>query len=302
MVLATLARILPRDRWPIFLVTPSTLLRWHRELIRRRWTYPTNGRRRRELDPEVVDLVLRLARENPRWGYVRIVGECRKLGVRVSATSVRTILRRYHLGPAPRRRGPTWTQFLHAQAAGILACDFLTVETIGLTGLYILFVIELDRRHVHLAGITAHPTGAWVTQAARNLLMDFDERAHRFRFLIRDRDSKFTAAFDAVFAAAGIEAVKIPPRAPKANAYAERWVRTVRTECLDWILVCNCRHLERVLVEYVAHYNTARPHRGIDLDVPSPPAEPTPAGVENVRRIERVDVLGGLLHEYRHAA
>jgi putative transposase len=233
---------------------------------------------------------------------MRIVGECRKLGVRVSATSVRTILRRYHLGPAPRRRGPTWTQFLHAQAAGILACDFLTVETIGLTRLYILFVIELDRRHVHLAGITAHPTGVWVTQAARNLLMDFDERAHRFRFLIRDRDSKFTAAFDAVFAAAGIEAVKIPPRAPKANAYAERWVRTVRTECLDWILVCNRRRLERVLVEYVAHYNTAQPHRGIDLDVPSPPPEPTPAGAKNVRRIERIDVLGGLLHEYRHAA
>src|SRR2546423_6301654 len=179
MLLAALAKLLPRDRWPIFLVTPSTLLRWHRELIRRRWTYPASGRRRQglSLDPKVVDLVLRLARENSRWGYVRIVGECRKLGVRVSATSVRTILRRYHLGPAPRRRGPTWTQFLHAQAAGILACDFLTVETIGLTRLYILFVIELDHRRVHLAGVTAHPTGAWVTQAARNLLMDLDEQA-----------------------------------------------------------------------------------------------------------------------------
>jgi transposase InsO family protein len=132
--------------------------------------------------------------------------------------------------------------------------------------------------------------------------MDLDEQAHRFRFLIRDRDSKFSAAFDAVFTAAGIEAVKIPPRAPKANAYAERWVRTVRTECLDWVLVWNRRHLEHVLAQYVAHYNTARPHRGIDLDVPIPPAEPTPAGIENVRRIERVDVLGGLIHEYRRAA
>jgi transposase InsO family protein len=166
--------------------------------------------------------VLRLARENPRWGYVRVVGECRKLGVRVSATSVRNILR-HQLGPAPRRRGPTWTQFLRTQAAGTLACDFLTVETIGLTRLYVLFIIELDHRRVHLVGITAHPTGEWVTQAARNLLMDLDDHARRFRFLIRDRDSKFSTAFDAVFVAAGIEAIKIPPRAPQANAYAERW-------------------------------------------------------------------------------
>ncbi len=302
MVLATLAKLLSRDRWAIFLVTPSTLLRWHRELIRRRWTYPAIGRSRRALDPDVVDLVIRLARENSRWGYLRIVGECRKLGVRVSATSVRTILRRHRLGPAPRRRGPTWTQFLSTQAAGMLACDFLTVETVSLTRLYVLFFIELDHRRVHLAGITAHPTGAWVTQAARNLLMDLDDHAHRFRFLIRDRDSKFTAAFDAAFAAAGIETIRIPPRAPRANAIAERWVRTVRTECLDWVLTWNRRHLERVLTDYIAHYNTARPHRGIDLHVPVPPAEPTPAGIEDIRHIERVDVLGGLLHEYRHAA
>src|SRR5947199_7392516 len=144
-ILAALAKLLPRDRWPIFLVTPSTLLRWHRELIRRRWTYPTRGRRRSP-DPQVADLVLRLARENPRWGYLRIVGECRKLGIRVSATSVRTILRRYRLGPAPRRRGPTWTQFLRAQAVGILACDFLTVDTVSLTRLYVLFFIEVHRR------------------------------------------------------------------------------------------------------------------------------------------------------------
>jgi putative transposase len=273
MVLAALAKLLPRDRWPILLVTPSTLLRWHRELIRRRWTYSTRGPRRRGLDPDVVDLVLRLARENPRWGYLRIVGECRKLDVRGSATSVRTILRLHRLGPAPRRGGPTWTQFLRTQAAGTLACDFLTVETVGLTRLYVLFVIELQHRRVHLAGITAHPTGAWVTQAARNLLMDLDEYAGRFRLLIRDRDAKFTTAFDAVFAAAGINAVKIPPRAPKANAYAERWVRTVRTECLDWILVWSRGHLERVLDDYVRHYNTARPHRGIDLDMPVPPVD-----------------------------
>jgi putative transposase len=152
---------------------------------------------------------------------------------RVSATSVRRILRRRRPGPAPRRRGKSWTEFLRPQAGGMLACGSFTVETVGLTRLYVLFVVELDRRRVHLAGITAHPTGEWVAQVARNLLMDLDDHAHRLRFLIRDRDAKFTAAFDAVFAAAGIKTVKIPPRAPKANAYAERWVRTVRTECLD---------------------------------------------------------------------
>jgi putative transposase len=302
IVLATLAKLLPRDRWPIFLVTPSTLLRWHRELVRRRWTYPADGQRRRGLDAQVVELVLRLARENPRWGYVRIVGECRKLGVRVSATSVRNVLRRHRLGPAPRRGGPSWTQFLRAQATGVLACDFLTVETIGLTRLYVLFVLEVDRRRVHLAGITAHPTGTWVSQAARNLLMDLGEHADRFRFLIRDRDAKFTAAFDTVFAGDAIEVVKIPPRAPKANAYAERWVRTVRTECLDWVLVWNRRHLDRVLSQYLRHYNSARPHRGVDLTAPIAAAEPTPATVDQIRRIERADVLGGLIHEYRHAA
>jgi len=300
LILATLAKLLPRDRWRVFLVTPATLLRWHRELIRRRWTYPSP--RRRGLDPAVIDLVLRLARENPRWGYLRIVGECRKLGVRVSATSVRSILRRHHLGPAPRRGGPSWTQFLRTQAQGILACDFLTVETIGLTRLYVLFVIELHRRRVHLVGITAHPTGAWVTQAVRNLLMDLDEHAHRFRFLIRDRDTKFTIAFDTVFAGAGIEILKIPPRAPKANAYAERWVRTVRSECLDWTLIFGRRHLERVLTEYVEHYNTARPHRGVNLGVPVPATRPSLATITRLRHIERTDVLGGLIHEYRHAA
>jgi putative transposase len=218
MLLAALAKLLPRGRWPAFLVTPSTLLRWHRELIARRWIDPRTGRDRRGLDEQVIALVVRLARENPRWGYLRIVGECRNLGVRVSATSVRRILRRHRIGPAPRRGGPSWTQFLRTQASGLLTTDFFTVETVGLTRLYVLFVIEVQRRAVHLVGITAHPTGAWVAQQARNLLMDLDEQVHQFRYLIRDRDTKFTAAFDAVFAAASVDVVKIPPRAPRANA------------------------------------------------------------------------------------
>ena len=299
MLLATLAKLLPRGRWAVFLVTPSTLLRWHRELVAHRWTYPHTGRGARGLDEQVVDLVLRLARENPRWGYLRIVEECRSLGVQVSASSVRRILRRHRILPAPRRGGPTWTQFLRAQASGLLACDFFTVETVGLTRLYVLFVVEVERRRVHLAGITGRPTGAWVTQQARNLLMDLDERVYRFRYLIRDRDTKFSAAFDAVFTAAGVEVVRTPPRTPQANAFAERWVRTVRSDCLDWSLVWNERQLHRILTEYLRHYNTARPHRALDLQ---PPDAARPLAAVVPAAVERVDVLGGLIHEYRRAA
>src|SRR5664280_739093 len=229
MLLASLARLLARDRWGIFLVTPATLLRWHRELVACHWTYPHTGRGRRGLPEATVEVVLRLARENPRWGYLRIVGEVRKLGIAVSATSVRTILRRHGLGPAPQRsrKGPTWVEFLRAQAAGTLACDFFSVETIGLTRLYVLFFVEVEtRRQVHLAGITAHPTGAWATQQARNLLMDLGEASGRFRFLLRDRDTKFTRALRRCVRRGGRgdleDASSVSPR---ANAYAERWVR-----------------------------------------------------------------------------
>jgi transposase InsO family protein len=298
LVLATLARMLPRERWSAFLVTPATLLRWHRELVRRRWTYPRESRVRRGLDPAVVEVVLRLARENPRWGYLRICGECAKLGMKVSATSVRNILHRHGLGPAPRRGGPTWAEFLRSQAAGVLACDFFTVETVAVTRMYVLFFIELERRMVWLGGVTAHPTGEWVTQQARNLTMALGERAAQIQLLVRDRDAQFVASFDTVFAADGVRVVKTPVRAPRANAYAERWVRSVRNECLDWVLIWNRRHLERVLSAYVDHYNRARPHRGLGLEVPAV----TDRAPHSAGPIERVDVLGGLIHEYHRAA
>jgi putative transposase len=216
----------------------------------------------------------------------------------VSASSVRNILRRRRLGPAPRRGGPSWATFLRAQAAGVLACDLFTVETVTLSRLYMLFFIGLHRRQLWLTGITAHPTAAWVTQQGRHLLADLGEHAGRLRFLIRDHDATFGTGFDAVFTAVGAEVLTTPVRTPVANAYAERWVRTVRQECLDWTLIVSPRHLRNVLDVYVEHYNTGRPHRGIALDVPVAPG----GDVDPTAAIERIDLLGGLIHQYRRAA
>ncbi len=251
--LAAASRLLPRSSWRSFFVTPTTLLRWHRRLVARRWTY--GGRvGRPPIGGEIPALVLRLARENPRWGYQRIVGELRGLGIEVSATTVRKLLRQARLGPADERSGLSWRAFLRAQAASMIAVDFFTVETVSLQRLYVLFFIELGSRRVHLAGCTANPTGAWVTQQARQLAWTIAERPTPPRFLIRDRDSKFSRDFDAIFASEGIEIIKTPIRAPKANAIAERFVRTARAECLDWLLLVNRRHLERVLRAFVDHY------------------------------------------------
>jgi putative transposase len=188
--------------------------------------------------------------------------------VRVSPSTVRRLLLAAGLKPAPRRSGPSWREFLHRQAASMVACDSFTVETISLRRLYVLFFIELESRYVHLAGRTTNPTGAWVTQQARNL--SFSGVFERMRFLIHDRDSKFTSAFDEVFRCEGIKVIHTPIRAPQANAYAERFVRTVRVECLDWLLILGRRHLERVLRVYLAHYNNERPHRGLALLPPEP--------------------------------
>jgi transposase InsO family protein len=298
-VLATVARLIPRARWGAFLVTPATLLRWHRELVARHWTFP-HSRSHNALDDEVVELVVRLARENPRWGYLHIVGECCKLGVTVSATSVRNVLRRHHLRPAPRRSGPTWGEFLRAQANGTLACDFFHVDTVMLRRLYVLFFIDLERRKVFLAGVTEHPIANWVTQQARNLAAVLSDEGRVVKYLIRDRDTKFVGPFDEVMTSIGARVIKTPVRSPRANAFAERFVRTVRTECLDWVLVRNERHLERVLLEFVDHYNAARPHRGIDLEVPVPHI--IPMRFDDATRIRRIDRLGGLIHEYAIAA
>jgi len=213
--LAAASRALQRPAWASFVVSPQTLLRWHRELVRRKWTYRRKGAGGRPpLDPDTRDLILQLARENTRWGCVRIRGELAKLGIRVSATTIRMLLRRHGLGPAPRRSGPTWSQFLRAQAHGILACDFFTVETVFLKTLYVFFFIELGTRRVHLAGVTAHPDSAWVTQQARNLSWDVVDNKAFFRFLIRDRDCKYTASFDEVFRSDGTQVIPTPIRAP----------------------------------------------------------------------------------------
>jgi putative transposase len=245
--------------------------------------------------------VLRLARESSRWGCVRICGELRKLGIRVGATTIRTLLRRHGLGPASRRSGPTWTQFLKAQAAGIVACDFFTVETIRLQTLYVLFFIQLSTRRVVAAEVRANPGAGWVSQQARNAAMDLNDRGMPIRFLLRDHDAKFTRSFDDVSGSEGGQILRTPIQAPKANAFAERWVQTVRAECLDWTLLGR-RHLRWLLRGYPRHYNQQRPHRGLALAVPEPEAPEEHSPQVNPRAVRRRDLLGGLIHEYHEVA
>jgi len=279
-LLAALSRLLPRARWSVFLVRPETLLRWHRRMVRRHWTYPATSTGRPPISEQVQQLVMRLARENPRWGYQRIHGELLRLGVRVSASSIRRVLRAHGLDPAPRRTSTTWRSFLRQQAAGIIACDFFTVDTVFLQRVYVLFFIELGSRRVHLAGVTGHPTGLWVAQQARNLLASLSDQATPWKFLIRDRDAKFTRAFDDVWRSTGTEIIRTPAQAPNANAnaVAERWVGTVRRECLDQLLIVGSQHLARVLRRYVEHYlrHEALPRPGGDGRAPPPACRSRP--------------------------
>ena len=299
-VLAALIRHLPRRLRAHRLVTPGTVLRWHRRLVRKKWTYP-NRTGRPPVSAEIATLIERLATENASWGYQRIQGELLKLGHRVSTSTIRRVLKALRIPPAPKRHtDTTWRQFLHVQAATILAADFFHVDcAVTLQRLYCLFVIEVGSRCVHILGVTAHPDGLWTTQQIRNLLMDLGDRAANFRFLVRDRAGQFTESFDAALAGAGIEAAKIPPRSPRANAYAERFVLTARTEVTDRMLIFGERHLRLVLAEYEAHYNGRRPHRSRQL---RPPQPDHPVADLCQKRIKRRPVLGGLINEYERAA
>jgi putative transposase len=298
--LAALIRLLPHPSKAHRLVTPATIHAWHRRLVARHWTYP-NRTGRPPIDPAIAALVEQMARDNPGWGYKRVQGELRGLGHRVGASTIRRILKRLGIPPAPQRRDhSTWRRFLSTQASTMLACDFFHVDcALTLQRLYVFFVLEVGSRYVHVLGVNANPDGPWTAQQARNLLMDLGDRAERFRILIRDRAGQFTDTFDTVLTDAGITICKIPPRSPKANAYAERFVRTARTEVTDRMLIVGERHLRRTLNEYARHYNGRRPHRSLDLQ---PPRSDRPAIDLTHQRIKRRPVLGGLITEYERAA
>jgi putative transposase len=299
-VMAALIRLLPGRLRIHRLVTPGTVIRWHRRLVTRKWTYP-RGAGRPPVSSRLAALIEQLATENHSRGYQRIQGELLKLGYRVSASTIRRVLKALKVPPAPKRHTDTaWRQFLHGQAATMLATDFSHVDcAITLQRLYCLFAMELSSRSVHVLGVTANPDGPWTTQQIRNLLGDLGDRAADFRFLIRDRAGQFSASFDAVLAGAGIETVKIPPQTPRANAYAERFVLTARTEVTDRMLIFSERHLRIVMAQYARHYNGRRPHRALQLQPPQPDH---PVADLSQEQIKRRPVLGGLLNEYERAA
>ena len=302
--LAALSRLIARRRWgEVFTVTPATLLAWHRRLVTRKWDYTSRRRPGRAPTAAAIrKLVIRIAIDNPTWGHRRVQGELVKLGHPIAASTVWQILHDARIDPAPRRAGTTWKQFLTAQARGILAADFVHVDTVLLRRLYALIVIEHSTRRVHLAGITAHPDGAWTTQAARNVLMDLGQLTTSIKFLIRDRAGQFTRSFDAVFIAEGIRILVSPPQAPRANAICERIIGTLRRELFDRVLIVNEHHLRRVLTEYLLHYNAARPHRALGQLAPAQAGTRPPEINLAEHRIRRKQVLGGLTHEYLIAA
>jgi putative transposase len=301
-VLAALARMLPKALRVHRIVTPATLLRWHRKLIAARWRQPKPPGRP-PISEELTTFILRLAKENRTWGVVRIQGELRRLGHRVAASTIRKILRANRIPPSTHRNNDTWRTFLRVQADSLLAIDFFHIDTVTLKRLYVAFVIEIKTRRVHLLGITQHPTADWVAQLARSLASDLEETGHQFTHLIRDRDAKFSAAFDTVLASIGIQIALTAPQAPRMNAFAERWIGSVRRECTDRILITGEQHLRHVLDVYVDHYNSGRSHQGDRMLLRVPDDAPNmisfPARIDEIRRQQR---LGGLLNEYRPVA
>ena len=303
--LAALSQLVPRRRWgEVFTVTPATLLAWHRRLITRKWDYTSRRRPGRPPTAAAIrKLVIGIATDNPSWGHRRVPGELGRLGHPIAASTVWQILHAAGIDPAPRRTGPTWQQFLTAQARGILAVNFVHVDTVLLRRLYALIVIEHGTRRVHLAGVTANPDGVWTTQAARNFLMDLGRRATPVKFLIRDRAGQLTGSFDTVFTADRIRILPSPTQAPRANAICEKVIGTLRRELPDRLLIVNEHHLRQVLTGYLQHYNTGRPHRALGQLTPAQadacPPEPINLADHLIRRKQ---VPGGLTHEYYIAA
>ena len=302
MILATLTdkfshstdRARQRLQQVMLIFKPETVIRWHRYLIRRKWTFKRKGNTGRPcLSSELQALVVRLAKENPRWGYEKIQGELLKLGYNLSVSSVRNILKRHRVTPVLRRSVGSWRSFLEHYKGQILACDFFTVETIWLKTLYVLFFMELGTRRIHGAGCTTNPDKSWVSQQARQFIWDLKDNDRDMVFLIHDNDTKFTSSFDNVFSSESIEIIHTPYQAPRANAFAERWVRSVREECLNHILVLNENHLRRVLKEYTQYYNHARPHQGLGQHFPISGPMRNNEGI-----IRRRDILGGVIHDY----
>jgi putative transposase len=303
-LLATLLAVIPKVRRHglRLLVTPDTIVRWHRDIARRRWAARSmRGKTGRSaIRRNIRALVLRLARENPHWGYRRIHGELAGLGVKVAASTVWEILKNAGIDPAPRRTRPGWSQFLRSQAEAILACDFFTADLLDGTQAYVLAVIEHASRRIRILGVTLHPTGEWTAQQARNLMMDLGEQAHRVKFMIRDRGSNYTAAFDAVLADAGIRTVLCNIRTPRMNAIAERWIGGCRRELLDRTLIWNQAHLRRILRQYETHHSQHRPHRSLDSAAPLK-LLPEPVQLEQYR-VRRHPRVGGMVNEYRLVA
>ncbi|SDZ28991.1 HTH-like domain-containing protein [Saccharopolyspora shandongensis] len=299
-LLAALARLLPRALHGLRIVTPRTLLAWHQRLVNKKWTQPPSPGRP-PVSEEVRSLIIRLGTENPRWGFRRVHGELRRLGHTISSATVRRILRAAGLNPARRRQTASkeWAAFIKAQTSGLLATDFFHIDTVGLHRLYALFVMEVRTRTVHILGVTAHPTAAWATQQARQLLWQLGSPAAHFTHLIRDRDAKFTATFDAVFASENITVTKIPPWSPNCNPHAERFIRSVREECINRVLIFDRGHADKILRDYARHFNGHRPHQSRNQLAPLDDTNVKPSPTA---RIERREAVTGLINEYHRAA